>query len=449
VLMVQLTTSVRPSVRRATEHPRRRTARLQEVRLSKLVRGGWNPPTWALSFHRVGPHHSRRWERRGKNEAARASWWTPIRGSRHGPAGPYARRSLKLASGANMADRSVQERTSAGASSQHRELGFAGLNDHRLRSVLHHPLGLPLTWFLNKIALSAGSKITPLEQDSALEAEGVTPPSIETMFPEAIAKLEAASEAPEWMPLDSALAKSYEAWKDSFLAWRDQGSTDAKPGETKLTELLTSAMQAVLKESKLDVLHQKALQSNEVSEVSAGISDVILCSEAVESTEDRPTAQDACLVLEVEVGLSVGCRAWWTKLHQSRQYEAVLTCGPNKVRVTSKAMLLAALTIDRRKDDYSFNSGRLGVFLVTNRRKAKSDDTSHESRVCLLTRIQSDDLNDLSAAFGLVLRAAICLPDLTAESVDFEYLGPNCCRIDNQVRRPVPRYNRATVTSYA
>jgi hypothetical protein len=346
-----------------------------------------------------------------------------------------------------MADRSVQERTFAGASSHHPELGFVGRNDHRLRSVLHHPLGLPLTWFLNKNALSAGSKITPLEQDSELEAEGrVTPPSIETMFPEAIAKLEAASEAPEWMPLDSVLAKSYEAWKDSFRAWRDQGSTDAKPGETKLTELLTSAMQSVLKESKLDVLHQEALQSNEVSEVSAGIPGVILCSDDVASNEDRPTAQDACLVLEV--GLSVEHLAWWAKLHQSRQYEAMLNRGPNKVRVTSKPMILAALTIDRRKDDYSFNSGRLGVFLVTNRRKAKSD-ASHESRVCLLTRIQSDDLNDLSAAFGLVLRAAICLPDLTAESIDFEYLGPNCCRIDNQVRRSVPRYNRATVTSYA
>jgi hypothetical protein len=91
-------------------------------------------------------------------------------------------------------------------------------------------------------------------------------------------------------------------------------------------------------------------------------------------------------------------------------------------------MLLAVLTVEL-SDGKLFQSGRLGVFLVTPRAKEK------DFRLCLLSRTESGDLTGLSRAFGKVLRAACRLATLDADpTADYEYLGPSCCRVGKQVR---------------
>jgi hypothetical protein len=134
------------------------------------------------------------------------------------------------------------------------------------------------------------------------------------------------------------------------------------------------------------------------------------------------------------VGFGKGIpRTFWTKVHQNRQYELMLQTGETDItgiQFKSRPMLLVTLTIQKGKD-FSFVSGRLGVFLVT----PKDNGDRRGSRVCLLTRTQATELDELSTALGQVLRAAVAMPRLDATSVRFDYLGPNCCRIGDEVRR--------------
>lgn len=268
----------------------------------------------------------------------------------------------------------------------------------------------------------------PPAGDEEAKAISKASPTIKTMFPSIVAKLEElAAGMPPSSVVDAVLQESYDAWLALGLKWtdhrKDENNRQPKPGEPRLTKLLCDGMKECMSRPDLEVIHQEGLKPEDGAVVSTGHPDVLVCAKS-----RYDSAAHACLM--VEVGFGDTHHARWKKVHQLRQYEHMLRCGTNRVRLTSKPMLLSTLTIKRVGDDsFEFESGSLAVFLVT----PKNEDGRHGSRVCLLTRTTTESLQVLSAALGQVLRAALALPLLDDDLVDFEYLGPNACRIGDKV----------------
>jgi hypothetical protein len=130
---------------------------------------------------------------------------------------------------------------------------------------------------------------------------------------------------------------------------------------------------------------------------------------------------------------------WWKKVDQGITYvQALMKVDGDDDEKEDKArftepMLFTVITIEKK--NLELMSARLGVFLCTRR---KPESPSDDFRVALLWRTETKDLQDLSKAFGRMLRATCILPkwkDTACEN--YEYLGPNCCRIGDRVRRSV------------
>jgi hypothetical protein len=126
-----------------------------------------------------------------------------------------------------------------------------------------------------------------------------------------------------------------------------------------------------------------------------------------------------------------------------------------RIRLSGPA-ILAVLTVETTESN-QFKSGRLGAFLVTPQRTTTTttagagdrDNNDDNFRVCVLSKFQTtpesienatppeERLLEMSRALGRVIQAACALPALdaamTTKPIDFECLGPNCCRIGNKV----------------
>lgn len=274
--------------------------------------------------------------------------------------------------------------------------------------------------------------VTFPSEDEETEAVQKVSPTIQTMFQSIVAKIEeVAAEMPTPGGVDAVLQESYDTWLALGLEWTDtrkrtdENNKQPKPGEPKLTKLLCNEMKKRMSSPDLEVIHQERLkpQDEDGAEISTGHPDVLVCSKAGEDS-----AAHACLM--VEVGFGDTHHARWKKVHQLRQYEHILQRGTNRVRLKSRPMLLATLTINKGgNDSFDFESGSMAVFLVT----PKDEDGRRGSRVCLLTRTTAETLDVLSAFLGQVLRAAVALPRLDDDLKGFEYLGPNACRIGDKV----------------
>jgi hypothetical protein len=267
---------------------------------------------------------------------------------------------------------------------------------------------------------------------------GAGPLAVAEMFPPIVSELEKVDGESAPPDIDLILRECYRDFLFCFKEWeRSEGEIPrpAKPGERLLALLLSLRMGlTVERRSALEVLHQQALDPREGAEVATGRPDILVCYRSgTEAGGDDSggggEAKDACVLLEVGFDNDLP-HTFWKKVHQKRQHELVLPTGINTVRFKSKPMLLVTLTI-QKSEDFRFVAGRLSVFLVT----PKGNGDRHGSRVCLLTRSNATKLDDLSDAFGQVLRAALAMPCLAPETVDFEYLGPDCCRMGDEVRR--------------
>jgi hypothetical protein len=184
-------------------------------------------------------------------------------------------------------------------------------------------------------------------------------------------------------------------------------------------------MDEAMKASNLEALHQYLVSRP------PGKIDVLV--RRVAHDKSSSTAP----VLLIEVGLQN--EDWWKKVDQGIMYLQALTKvdgnddeKEDKARFT-KPMLFTVVTIDKKNRELM--SARLGVFLCTQR---NPESPSDDFRVALLWRTETKDLQELSKAFGRMLRATCLLPkwkDTVREN--YEYLGPNCCRIGDKVRRSV------------
>lgn len=139
-------------------------------------------------------------------------------------------------------------------------------------------------------------------------------------------------------------------------------------------------------------------------------------------------------MLAIEVGLSNS--GGWQTMDQILKYLVGLRDHDEKF---THPVLLCVLTIETDRGCV-FTGARIGTVLATctNSSPAQTKDF----RLALLCRVETADLNALSAELARVVRAACILPSWVAasrqapadESSRHEYLGPNCRRVGGKVR---------------
>jgi hypothetical protein len=149
------------------------------------------------------------------------------------------------------------------------------------------------------------------------------------------------------------------------------------------------------------------------------------CTRHNESTE---TVKNSPAVLLVELGLA--SVDWWKKAHQGFKYVKSLS----KDGLLQKLMLVTIWTLDAPPPDSGkgnrvVEGGRFGVFLVMPKKEPET------FRAALLWRHACVSLEDVAFHFVRILRATEFLVNWkTPEDLDYEYLGPHCCRIGKEVR---------------
>jgi hypothetical protein len=246
--------------------------------------------------------------------------------------------------------------------------GYKALQEH-LRSVISHPLGLPLTVALH------GQKPEDLPYLSR-QRRNLTNDN----------------------DLDQILQISVQYCQSQQTAWN----------ETDLTEQLAKTIKEISDQTGLYADREVFLTA---SSDQCDRLDVRLCSENVE-----------CLAV-IQVGLDN--TTWWDEFHQSFKYIINIMLKPSNVGVKqTQPLLLATLTIDPE----SFE-GKLGVFLCV----PTSSESKTYNRMILLGHTHSTTLKDASQAFGQFLRTTSWCSDwisLTPDNADdYRYLSPHCCLV--------------------
>ena len=144
------------------------------------------------------------------------------------------------------------------------------------------------------------------------------------------------------------------------------------------------------------------------------------------------------LLLEVALGKKP---KWWLKADQNVSYLQNLLKDLNEASEAkfSGPVRFAVLTIRTKNglDDVEFCSAHLGVFLCV---PATGSRTCPDFRMALIWREMFITLPGASKGMGKTLRAASALAVIMANqaTMGFEtiqYLGPNCCRVDDKVRK--------------
>jgi hypothetical protein len=254
------------------------------------------------------------------------------------------------------------------------------VTDKKLRSVLAHPIGLPLAASLNESDESDFYKLYPdIDNDD-----------------------------------QHPLAPLNEIFSSAAKEWNGQREVD-----------LTKNLWTELKKLGVAAHAEKEIRGVDANgDDRRGKTDLLLSSNT--STEEPQS-----VVTVIEVGL--GNIKWWKKVYQGITYVELLGDAQNKTFCFKKAMLLAVITVEKvgsveeRKD----LKARFGVFLCT----PKGSKDSSDFRMSLLWREETQTLQDASRAFGkLILASYRCgkWRDMKP-TLEYSYLGPNCCRFGEMV----------------
>ena len=263
----------------------------------------------------------------------------------------------------------------------HTKHGYDTTNS-KLRSVLAHPLGLPLTAILNKAALS--------------------PPTVSLGFD--LPTLERTT--------------NY----DSIFSNATSGCNGSN--ETALTKELVKCINDGMEKGK----NSNILAENEVSVKSNhgspnGRVDILISNHRSDGAEPK-----SVLTL---IEFSMDNQHWWKKLDQCITYADILCQGEDKKHIFDKPMLLAAITVEKLGSEDM--KAKFGVFLCSKKKSGVGTDF----RMSLLWRADTDGPEAASEAFGKLLHATFyCgeLRDGINKACEYQYLGPNCCRYSDQVR---------------
>jgi hypothetical protein len=307
------------------------------------------------------------------------------------------------------------------------------------RSVLHHPIGLPLIRFLHSKMRDAGSD----ENDDEF-------PLVKELFPDFFADhdvgaTEALSPADGGSTTAAANAEGRVAgvagplqkkrWWRLRRLWgtrRPSGIDDIfhhchnlwhkgyTRNEVALTSRLAKTMQTELTEYSVTVAGEAPVPDPYTGGTAR--MDILVSKRTDGAGADGP-------LLVVEVGLDNGL--WWKKFEQGIKYLRY-----TKAFRTLEAALLAVVTVGPGE----YPTARLGVFLVTPKvvpeeYESGANEEYVDHRVSLLWHDETTGTDRLSSGFGRILRAACKLPGYIAAARSmsdrgaYKYLGPNCCLI--------------------
>eukprot|EP00980_Cylindrotheca_fusiformis_P020222 scaffold7312_cov97-Cylindrotheca_fusiformis.AAC.1 len=255
----------------------------------------------------------------------------------------------------------------------------------RLRSVLCHPLCLPLTC------------------------------SFHGMDPN---KLEYFGRASTYREFEEQVRNIF---GESIRAWNDGV-------EAKLTEALADKISEKFEVFNFKALKEVRVQGGKELE-SNGRIDIILTQANTQKTKDKSTP-----LAVIEFGLSN--KNWWQKFDQGIKYVDRMRVQSNQLPCLQfdKPLLLAAMTynaIDCQQDDKSIF--RVGVFLCS--RKNTTAHELDEYRMSLLWHTKSISVEDASNVFGRFLRVTADFQQWRDDGqsvAGYEYFSSNCCRVGQE-----------------
>jgi hypothetical protein len=259
------------------------------------------------------------------------------------------------------------------------------------RSPLHHKVGLCLTSFLH---------------------EGKVGEQVQQLFPNLV---KSSPDLEEDESLDRILIEGFRSWRKLPIKKRTEPS---------LTGAIFNGIDSALK-SQSGCTWTVKKEARVGKGATTGRVDILL------QRHDAEAKAEVVPALAVEVGRHND--EWWSKLDQGMEYVRLL--GSFR-----EPFLLVVLTFSEpqhRGKTFLLDTARIGVFLVTPRSDPSSSSSSSSGdnfRLSMLWRGQTSDVDSLSRDFGRALRAALLLPCWSAASMDYDYLGPNCCRVGSNVR---------------
>jgi hypothetical protein len=270
--------------------------------------------------------------------------------------------------------------------------------DQRLRSVLSHPLALPL---LHTLHGKDPEKLDYLSRKSMFyEDDGTESTSFDCIFENTVNDWRKVTKRDE-LGLTKALAETIE---DEHI--NTNFHCDGEATLWRTAKELTSAG-SVKPYGRIDILLTPEEKGNKTE------------------TESTPFAI-------IEVGRHDV--EWWKKLDQNIKYLSRMGNDQKDKRLRfGQPLLLAVLTIEGEGEGDELKV-RLGVFFCSPKGTSKDD-----YRMSLLWRSRTNDLTKASKDFGRLLRATSDFSrwreDWRKEeqadvNVRWKYLGPNCCKVE-------------------
>jgi hypothetical protein len=310
---------------------------------------------------------------------------------------------------------------------------------YRMRSVLMHPVGLPLlSCFYHEDANGDGAAAM---LDRAGRAQ------IRKYFPRLVKHGD--DDHCRSVAWGTAFHDSYEEFVrigDEYKEWRRRrndssaasgnrgaGSRSKKrptePTKLVLARIVKDKISAPFASRNLHALHGYQVLDRYDQNLPVSVDLMI------QRKEDRSVA------MLMEFGLdpkhekykSVITSAWWTTAGRAVRYLRALQNADSDAKFSGPVLLAVAqvATNSKVKEDASFHSGLLGVFLCV----PSSSSSSSQFRMALMYRESYDTLTGLSEGIGTTLRAAQVLVDMAKEAGSgVRSLGRNSCRVGNMVR---------------
>ncbi|KAG7341086.1 RIO1 family protein [Nitzschia inconspicua] len=259
---------------------------------------------------------------------------------------------------------------------------------HKLRSVLTHPLGLPLLFAFH-------DKETENMKYLSQTRTQFTQEQIET--------------------LDGLFQKAVEGTEKK----QDENEVKEKP----ITGLLTKLI-----EEQCQTLRYRALSEVSIKDDNnqkKGVMDIILTQD-----ENKNQAFETPPLAVLEFGLNAG--DWWSKFHQGTLYIEMMINLALQNLTFDQPILLMIVTIDKTKNSkiVSESNFRMGVFLCVPKggNSAKGD----RYRISLLWHSQTNSLSNASVLFGKFLRITADFASWRNEHQSpsgYEYFSSNCCKV--------------------
>lgn len=286
--------------------------------------------------------------------------------------------------------------------------------DDRLRSVLCHPLGLPLLHAFN----------------------GGDPGTLPCL-----AKKRAALSDKCHATLDNLLLESVLDWREQ----RQKVQGAKKVGEEYLTKKVAENIEALSSQQLLSFHALPEVSLTPKSETAPyGRIDILLTP-----AKHKDVSNESAPYAVIEFGLQ--CDDWWKKLDQNAKYLNKMVEGnlSSNCLIFRQPVLLAVVTLDfegnSTMDTTNGTNGtdnlrfKIGVFLCSRK---DPDDRNDKFRVSLLWHDKSSDLETASKFFGRLLRVTHDFQHWISENDDttqghYQYLSSSCCKCKHRDGRDV------------